>query len=242
MNKPEAVLFDLDDTLMKFDIVSDLAWKTSCDDFVRNNPVCFSNRELFECLFKIRKWYWSDPVRHKKGRNDMKNARREVFGHALRELGFDDSEKIIETADGYTRLQEALWELFDGTVEALQSLQNLNIRMAVVTNGPSAVQRGKLERFGITRFFNHIIIDTEVGFSKPDARIFQTALDRLSLPPSAVWMIGDNLEWDVMGPQQLGIFSVWNDYRQKGLPPGSSVVPDMIVGSVAEMAGNIEVL
>jgi putative hydrolase of the HAD superfamily len=242
MNKPKAVLFDLDDTLLAFNNASDCAWEECCDDFIRNNTVSFTSRELLERLFKIRKWYWSDPFRNKKGRNDMKNARREVFGYTLRDIGFYDNEKIIETADSYTRLQETLWDLFDGTTDALQTLKNLNIRMAVVTNGTSDVQRGKLARFGITQFFDHIIIDTEVGASKPDVKIFQIALDKLTLDPSQVWMIGDNLVWDVEGPQRLGIFSVWNDFKREGLPENSAIIPDKTVCSVAELAAYIDTL
>jgi FMN phosphatase YigB (HAD superfamily) len=61
-------------------------------------------------------------------------------------------------------MQNELLCLFDGAFETLQTLCNLNIRKAIITNGTSQGQRGKLERFNI----NKILIDTAVGFSKPD--------------------------------------------------------------------------
>lgn len=242
MKKPEAILFDLDDTLLAFSNASERAWKKCCDDFVLCNPVDFTSRELFQCLFKIRKWYWSDPERNKIGRYDMKKARREVFSYALEEIGFHDKNRIYETADSYTALQETLWDLFEGTKDALQILKNSNIRMAVVTNGTSEVQRSKLERFGIIGFFDYLIIDAEVGVSKPDVKIFEIALEKLSMEPSSVWMIGDNLIWDVEGPQKLGIFAVWNDFSHEGLPANSTIVPDKIVCSIFEMVQYINTL
>ena len=48
-------------------------------------------------------------------------------------------------------------------------------------------------------------------------------------------MVGDNLEWDVAGAQAVGIRGVWLDRHGTGLPPESDVVPDAIVGSIAEL-------
>lgn len=127
-----------------------------------------------------------------------------------------------------------------GAVDALETLDRLNIRLAVVTNGSPAGQREKISRFDIGRYFEHIFIDAEIGYSKPDARIFQYALDTLHVKPEETWMVGDNLIWDVSGAQQLGIFSVWNDYNMLCLPADANVTPDLIVSSVHEMAKIME--
>ncbi len=52
-------------------------------------------------------------------------------------------------------------------------------------------------------------------------------------------MIGDHLVWDVKAPQELGVYSVWNDYENKGLPPDTDVMPDMIVTSIDDMVNRI---
>ncbi len=242
MKKPKAILFDLDDTILAFSTASERAWEKCCDIFIQNNAVAFTSRELYESILKTRKCYWSDPERNKKGRENMKNARREVFGCALEKFGFNEREAIYATADSYTKLQETLWTLFDGTADALETLKKLNIRMAVVTNGATEIQRGKLERFNILPYFEHIITDAETGVSKPDVRIYKIALDKLSLDPASVWMIGDHLVWDVEGPQKAGIFSVWNDFKREGLPGNNLIQPNMIVSSISEMVSNIETI
>jgi putative hydrolase of the HAD superfamily len=239
MEKPKAIFFDLDDTLMSFNGASEIAWKSCCENFVRINKVGFTSAEMLAAVEKTREWYWGDPIRHKIGRANLQSARREVFRYALNTIGFTDEEKVFEAAENYSRMQERNWKLFDGVSESLDMLKNSNIKMAVITNGMKDIQNGKLERFGIRNYFNLVITESEAGFSKPDAEIFQLALDKLSLSPRDVWMIGDNLVWDVMGSQKLGIFAVWNDYENRGLPADSDIEPDMIVGCVAEMAARI---
>lgn len=178
-------------------------------------------------------------MRNKSGRADIKNARREVFRYALGTFNFKNEQKIIETADSYSQMQESLWRLFDGLPNAFDILQKNRISMVVVTNGKADVQKSKLNRFNINKYFEHTIIDSEVGVSKPDTEIYQIALNRLSLSPKDVWMIGDNLVWNVKAPQELGIFSVWNDFENKGLPIDTCVIPDMIVNSIDEMVNRI---
>lgn len=235
-NKPKAILFDLDDTISSFDSVCDPAWQKCCEDFVRKYKTAFTYEQLRESINHIKSWYWSDPVRHKNGRENLLEARRDVVRYSLKELGIINDEMSIELADHYTKMQDSMLSLLPGSREALELLHGIGIRMAVVTNGASDLQREKLERFGITDYFEKVIIDSEVGYSKPDIRIFQYALVQLELQPTEAWMVGDNLVWDVWGAQKAGIYSVWNDYRKKGLPKKSKAVPDLVVNSIYEMA------
>jgi putative hydrolase of the HAD superfamily len=48
-------------------------------------------------------------------------------------------------------------------------------------------------------------------------------------------MIGDNLEWEVVAPQRLGIYAIWIDVHGDGLPADSTVKPDRIIRSLTEL-------
>jgi len=63
------------------------------------------------------------------------------------------------------------------------------------------------------------------------------ALQKLNLTAEEVWMVGDNLVWDVEAPKKIGIYAVWNDYRKKGLPKGSTILPDRIINDISELIG-----
>ncbi len=67
--------------------------------------------------------------------------------------------------------------------------------MALITNGSASGQRAKLKSFGLTDYFEFILIDQKLGFGKPDTRVFTHALTLLGLPSTDVWMVGDNLVW-----------------------------------------------
>jgi putative hydrolase of the HAD superfamily len=107
--------------------------------------------------------------------------------------------------------------------------------LALITNGGAKSQNAKIDRFQLRPYFEQVFVEGEVGFGKPDPRVYQLALDTMQVSPQEVWMIGDNLEWEVGAPQKLGIYSIWNDYRNKGLPESSNVIPDRIINSISEL-------
>jgi putative hydrolase of the HAD superfamily len=61
----------------------------------------------------------------------------------------------------------------------------------------------------------------------------------MQLAPEDVWMVGDNLEWDVAGAQAVGITGIWVDFLSKGLPESGPVQPDRIIYSITQLAGDV---
>ena len=59
--------------------------------------------------------------------------------------------------------------------------------------------------------------------------------EALGVTAADTWMIGDNLEWEVVTPQRLGIYAIWLDAHGDGLPAGSTVKPDRIIRSLTEL-------
>ena len=74
-----------------------------------------------------------------------------------------------------------------------------------------------------------------MGFGKPDPRVYKTALNELQVKSKQVWMVGNDLYFDIAGAQRSGIYTVWCDYGKKGLPEGSKVKPDRIINNLAEL-------
>ena len=98
----------------------------------------------------------------------------------------------------------------------------------------------KIARFEIADLFDAILVEGELGFGKPDERVYRRALSALDVKPADAWMVGDNLEWDVAAPQKLGMSGVWVDARGRGLPNDSAVKPDYIVRSLADLRSLID--
>jgi putative hydrolase of the HAD superfamily len=137
-------------------------------------------------------------------------------------------------AHRYRDLRAANHSLIPGAVETLERLRAQGVLLALVTNGAGAAQRAKIERFDLARHFDHIQIEGEFGLGKPHPRVYEVALRALEVAAEHAWFIGDNLEWDVAGPQQHGIYGVW--VNPGGGPPSDpSVVPDRVVRTIAEL-------
>ena len=232
---PKAILFDLDDTIISFDGGVDYAWEKTCESFVESENTPFNVTELLESIKKIRNWYWSDPERHRAGRMNMIKARRKIVKAALDELHFFDEDKAYKMADNYSKMQEELISLFPKSIETLEKLSALGVRMVLITNGTSENQRRKINKFCLSGFFEYCLIEEEIGFGKPDTRIFKIALQKLDLNAEEVWMVGDNLVWDIEAPKKVGIFAVWNDFRRKGVPKDSTIIPDRIISDISEL-------
>jgi putative hydrolase of the HAD superfamily len=106
-----------------------------------------------------------------------------------------------------------------------------------LTNGDGETQRYKIERFDLAKYFETILIEGELGFGKPNMRMYRLALSSLGLKPEQTCMIGDNLNWDVEAPQELGIRAIWIDRKGTGLPTGSNAIPHGIIRDVSEIPG-----
>ena len=99
--------------------------------------------------------------------------------------------------------------LYEGAREALEHLSE-RASLAMVTNGFSEVQRTRIERLGLDKYFDAVAISTEIGSSKPGTEIFDAVFRLLGDPAkeSAV-MVGDNLSADIRGGSNFGIATCW---------------------------------
>lgn len=97
----------------------------------------------------------------------------------------------------------------DGLRQTLRSLREAGVRLGVVTNGADAQQRAKLAQLELDTALDCIVTSEEAGASKPDARIFEAALDALSLSPGQCAFVGDHPERDVAGARALGMRAIW---------------------------------
>lgn len=231
---PRAILFDLDDTILMVDAVADLAWRRTCAEFAERAGGVDAET-LFTTLVAVRGWFWSDGERHRRGRLDLSAARREIVGLTFERLKIDRRDLVPAMADGYTQARTAAITPFPGAIETLERLVSLGVALALITNGAEDVQRAKIVRFGLARYFRSILIEGAMGMGKPEAAVYRRALADLAVHPHEAWFVGDHLEWDVSAPQALGIHAIWHDHEGRGLAVGSTVVPDRIVRRIAEL-------
>ena len=233
--KPEAVIFDLDDTILADDAVYEKAWGV-----VFEKPIPQASSldvpRLRAAIKQAGEWYYGDPERLRRAGQNLFAARCEVVTIALSGLGVDDPRLARELATSYGEEKEKAMFVYPGAIETISHFWKEGIPLALLTNGSSEYQRKKIDRFGLAPFFSHILIEGELGMGKPDERVFRHALEMLGVAhPSETWMVGDRLETDVRPAQKLGIYAIWVDWRGEGLPGPSSVQPDRIIRGISEL-------
>jgi putative hydrolase of the HAD superfamily len=235
---PRAILFDLDDTILSFGRRS-----LVIEQIAGRMPGLFSPltpraaAEVIEARFKA---FWSDQERHKAWRPRLAEARRMLVAEAFADLNQAGAtgltrERAHAFADQFHAYREAEAKFFPGALETLDALKAAGVLLALVTNGQAEAQRGKIERFDLARRFDHVQIEGEHGFGKPEERAYRHAMQALGVEPHQTWMVGDNLEWEVAAPQALGIFAIWHDHLGDGLPADSPIRPDRIIRSISEL-------
>lgn len=232
--RPAAILLDLDDTILDFSSGAESCWAEAFRQCSKQVPGVEPSQFIAAATAHSR-WFWSDPDRHRRWRLDPDAARREIATGALARLGLDLPDAARALAAEFLRLRETSYRLFSGSVEALEGLQQQGVRLALITNGDSATQRRKIDRFELARHFCCIIIEEEFGVGKPDRRVYFHALAKLGVAARDAWMVGDNLEFDVAAPQSLGLRGIWCDPSGHGLPPGGTVRPDHTIRTLAEL-------
>jgi putative hydrolase of the HAD superfamily len=232
---PRAILFDLDDTILaagqRLEILRLIA-----RDFALELLPSLPD-EIAERLDAALGAYWADPVRHKTARFGIPEARRQVFSDAFLATGAEhlSAELAERIAARFTADRDQLTDFFPGARQTIETLKARGVLLALITNGGSATQRAKIERFSLAPLFDHIQIEGEHDFGKPDERAYLHAMSVLGVEAHETWMVGDHLEWEVAAPQRLGIFAVWHDGFGEGLPKGSTVRPDRIIRAISEL-------
>ncbi len=79
----------------------------------------------------------------------------------------------------------------------------------IVTNGITTLQRSKIDRHNLADYVDFTLVSEEVGYHKPDKRIFLKALQLAGSPrPEQTLYIGDNVVTDVQGSQTAGLIPV----------------------------------
>ena len=238
---PAAVLLDLDDTILDDSSRVHESWREACAGHAdRLHPL--DPATVVEAIRTMSKWFWDDPDRHREGRLQLGAARREVVRLALSTLGVDDGDLAAGIGDAYSDRRDIGMEPIPEAIETVRWLRSSGRRLALLTNGAGAAQRKKIERFELADLFDAILVEGELGFGKPDERVYRRALGALDVNPSDAWMVGDNLDWDVAAPQRAGLSGVWIDARGRGLPEKSPVRPDHIVRSLADLPSLIQLL
>ncbi|MBV8188470.1 MAG: HAD family hydrolase [Alphaproteobacteria bacterium] len=237
MALPRAILFDLDDTLIRAYAQPEDAWRRLLHVFA-----CHLDAHDNGAIERIRiaimdeaRVFWSERAAAAKWRLDIAGARRLSVRRGLARLGVADEVLADRIADAFTEMRRAEYRLYPDAHATVDALRRAGVKLALVTNGAAETQREKIVRFELTHRFEHIQIEGEFGMGKPELDVYRHALERLGVAAGDAWMVGDNYEWEVVAPQQLGMCGIWYDPFDAGVPAHASQQPTRIIKRLAEL-------
>lgn len=229
--KIETILFDLDETLIEEEASNDASALAACAIAQRRHGVDVNlmlkalrarSLELWragpalqycrDIGISSREGLWGAFTGDEPSlgilREWIPSYRDDAWTRALSDVGVEDPAMARELGDFFHADRRQRHVVFPESRRILELFRS-RVRLGMITNGASDIQRAKIDGSGLAEYFDAILVSGEEGFGKPKPEIFRLAIDRLGVDEATTVMIGDSLARDVAGAAGVGIKSVW---------------------------------
>lgn len=195
-----AIFIDIDDTLLDYIPCCREAFELALPE----------HPEYFDLFFEISGRLFSEA---KHGLHTIAEVMELYPKEFIATIGYPP-----EAVDPFKHAFRAAWgkthTLVPGAKEMLENLQAKGYRLFAASNSIGHLQRSRLEKAGILKYFEDTYISMDIGYDKPDIRFYQEALRRCGLQAKEVLMIGDSMTTDVIGARKAGMDALFFN-RQK---------------------------
>lgn len=214
IRKIKGVLFDLGDTLLDFGDVDIRGLFESgthlAYDYLREHrqPLPSFTKYHRLQLWTIRWHYFKS---HLTGREF--NA-LDVIGRLSSRMGQTlTRDQTVELAWLWYKPLSESGKLEEGVRQMLQAFRDEGLKLGVVSNTfiPGEVLDRHLQREGLLELLPTRIYSCNVGYRKPNPKIFAAALQQAELQPEETVFVGDSPQADIRGANRVGMISVLKD-------------------------------
>jgi len=202
------IFFDLDHTLWDFETNSAKAFNY----IFSQNKINIDVSTFLEVYKPINFRYWKlyreekvskSMLRYKRLKESFEALEHEISDALINNL----SNQYIDNLSNYNHL-------FDGAISILDYLKE-KYELHIITNGFDEVQNLKLKKSGIRKYFNVVVTSESVGAKKPNPKIFDFAMRNANTVPENSVMIGDNMEADIEGAQNMKMKAIFCNFDNK---------------------------
>lgn len=215
------VFFDLDHTLWDFDKNSGLAFER----VFKKHQIAIKINDFLEIYEPINLEYWRLFRNEKVGKQELRRGR---LNDTFKKFNLEFSMQIIDDmADSYIEELPVDNHLFTGTFEILDYLSE-KYTLHIITNGFEEVQYKKIKNSGIKKYFKSITTSEEIGVKKPNPVIFKKALEKANALVEKSIMIGDSFEADILGAENVGLQTLFYNYRNEQIPKTYASVDSLL--------------
>jgi len=218
------ILFDIDGTLIGQKIRGDITLRT----FYLENKEKFDNvseKEFFNLWLNAGKINFQQFLKGEISFEEKITSQiLEVFKHSSSEI---DRHKANMIFNKFLPLYEENLQLYEDVIPCLEDLKKEGYHLGIISNGHSEDQRKKLNKFGIKDYFSTIVISGDIGFAKPNPKIFLESINILNVDPQDVIYIGDMIEMDIIAANKVGMKAIWINRAKKEVKFDGTSISDL---------------
>lgn len=199
MDSLKMIFFDIDGTLLDH--------KGAEKEGI--NKFYFANRFNEICDFDKFKEVWVkysdknfEKFLNKEYTFEQQRAMRiiDVYNEFNKQIAYD--EALIKFKD-YLETYESSWKAYEDVIPCLNMLSGY--KLGVISNGDYKQQMGKLRKMNIVEYFSDIVAAGDVGYAKPDSKIFEIACQRNDVNMENAIYVGDNIKTDIIPVEEIGM-------------------------------------
>ena len=235
----QAVIFDMGGTLLRFARPGSGSWRELETPGIRSlyrylieqgHPIVSHEEDFVEAMFARLAEGWEQSTG---GHINLRAVDWIAAGAAAHDVTLDE-QALREAAHMYARPMRAGLAAMPGAVETLAMLREQGYRTGLISNTiwPAELHMEDLAELGVLTYLDHMDFSGELGYWKPNPRVFLHALSRLDATPESAVFVGDNPHEDILGAQGVGMRAVWQ--RSAEFPLGD-VRPDATIETLAEL-------
>ncbi|BBY77805.1 haloacid dehalogenase [Mycolicibacterium parafortuitum] len=214
----QAVLFDLDDTLLDH--------RGAAADALRSWAVhaglAMPYEELVTTWQVLERQYYDMYQRGQLTRTEQRRARVRAL-LSPDELTDRAADALFEAYWGFYR---DAWRPFPDAEHAVRRAREAGLRVGILTNGDARDQRRKVAATALADFALPLFASSELPGAKPDPRAFEFSCRALGVSTAQCLMVGDSLVNDIEGARAAGLSAVLLDRYgpERPAPDGYAIV------------------
>jgi len=130
----------------------------------------------------------------------------QIFGRICKQhelWNINEDAVGIETARAFRAASIRKIDAFHQNESLLRALEDYP--KVILSNGQRVFSELELKYFGLYDKFQFVIFSSDLGYQKPDPRIFLEATKRLGVDSESILCIGDNFDKDIVPAVKLGM-------------------------------------
>lgn len=221
----DALLWDVDGTLLDFLAAEDIAIRSLFSDFA-----------LGECTDSMLKLYSSINASYWKKLEKGEMTKAEIlvkrFEDFFKKVGLDSVDCVAFDKAYQKRLGETV-VFRDNSYQLVSQLKG-KIPQYAASNGTIVAQTGKLTNSGLIKLLDGVFLSERLGAEKPSVLFFEKVFESIApVDRKRVLIVGDSLTSDILGARNAGIQSCW--YNPFGLQNGSDIKPNFEIKHLDEV-------